>query len=102
MPFSAVAVLLVRTAEEEFDPDSVTPGPLGFIAIFVLMIAVILLALDMVRRIRRTNYRAEIRERLEAEQLAAEAEAAANAGEQGEATDAPGETPGDGPDEPRG
>ncbi|WP_353810458.1 hypothetical protein [Agromyces sp. SYSU T00194] len=102
MPFSAVAVLLVRTAEEEFDPNSVTPGPLGFIAIFVVMIAVILLAMDMVRRIRRTTYRDEIRERLEAEQLAAEAEAAANAGEPGESTDASGEPSTDRPDDSRG
>lgn len=49
-------------------PDvDVTPGVAGFIAIAVVAIVTILLVVDMTRRIRRTRYRAEIRERLEAE-----------------------------------
>ncbi|OII24871.1 hypothetical protein [Curtobacterium sp. MCBA15_013] len=49
-------------------PDvDVTPGVAGFIAIAVVAIVTILLVIDMTRRIRRTRYRAEIRERLEAE-----------------------------------
>ena len=36
------------------------------------MVVVVLLILDMVRRIRRTNYRAEVREQLEAEARDAE------------------------------
>lgn len=47
--------------------DTVTPGPIGFIAIFVVAIATVLLGFDMVRRIRRTTYRAEIQKKLEAE-----------------------------------
>ncbi len=60
-------------------PDvDVTPGVAGFIAIAVVAVVTILLVVDMTRRIRRTRYRAEIRERLEAE-----------AGADGAATDEP-------------
>ncbi len=45
----------------------VTPGVWGFVVTAFIMIAVILLILDMVRRLRRLNYRAEIRQRLEDE-----------------------------------
>jgi hypothetical protein len=49
-------------------PDvDVTPGVAGFIAIAVVAVVTILLLVDMTRRIRRTRYRAEIRERFEAE-----------------------------------
>jgi hypothetical protein len=49
-------------------PDvDVTPGVAGFIAIAVVAVVTILLVVDMTRRIRRTRYRSEIRERLEAE-----------------------------------
>lgn len=58
----------------EGDPNMVTPGVIGFFLTFVVMIAVVLLIIDMVRRIRRVNYRSEVREKLEAE-LAAQAEA---------------------------
>lgn len=66
-------------AEEEFDPDLVTPGVVGFVATFLVIVAVVLLILDMVRRIRRVNYRAEVRQQLEVERL--EAEFAASDGE---------------------
>ena len=49
----------------------VTPGVWGFAITAFIMIAVILLIIDMVRRLRRLNYRAEIRERLEQEAAAA-------------------------------
>ena len=49
------------------DPESVTPGPIGFAAILFVAIAVVLLGFDMVRRVRRTRYRAEIQERLQQE-----------------------------------
>lgn len=52
----------------DFDPNTVTPGVEGFIAIALVAIAVIFLLVDMTRRIRRVRYRGEIRERLEAEQ----------------------------------
>jgi hypothetical protein len=52
-------------------PDvDVTPGVAGFIAIAVVAVVTILLVIDMTRRIRRTRYRAEIRERLEADDTA--------------------------------
>ncbi len=49
------------------DPDTVTPGPVGFVAIFIVAVATVLLAIDMTRRIRRTTYRAAIKAKLEAE-----------------------------------
>lgn len=52
------------------DPDTVTPGPLGFLAILFVALAVILLGFDMVRRIRRTTYRSEIQQRLRDEMAA--------------------------------
>jgi hypothetical protein len=48
--------------------DSVTPGVVGFTVTFLIAVAVVLLVLDMVRRIRRVRYRAEIAEKLDAEQ----------------------------------
>jgi hypothetical protein len=47
-------------------------GPLGFVAIFFVAVVVLLLMVDMTRRIRRTRYREEIRARLEAEKLEAD------------------------------
>ena len=49
----------------EVDPNSVTPGVVGFIMTFGVMIAVLLLAIDMVRRVRRVRYRQEIADRLD-------------------------------------
>ena len=66
---------LVRSAEEEFNPDTVTPGIWGFVLTFLIMVVVVLLVLDRVRRIRRVNYRAEVREQLEAERAAQEVQA---------------------------
>jgi capsular polysaccharide biosynthesis protein len=50
------------------DPNLVTPGVIGFVATLVLVVATILLLLDMNRRTRRVRYRAEIAERLDAEE----------------------------------
>lgn len=55
-------------------PELVTPGFVGFAAVVVLLIAVILLILDMNRRIRRVRYREEVREELDAEEAARAAE----------------------------
>ena len=64
----------VLASSEEFDPNTVTPGVIGFFAIFFIATATVLLVLDMTRRVRRTRYRGEVRERLDAEEaLAAEA-----------------------------
>ncbi|MFC9919410.1 hypothetical protein [Agromyces binzhouensis] len=75
-PALASALTLVAAAEEEFDPNDVTPGVVGFIATILIMAAVLLLVIDMVRRIRRVNYRAEARERIAAEEAAAAEDAA--------------------------
>ena len=55
------------------DEDLITPGWIGFAITFLIMVATVLLVLDMTRRIRRTRYRGEIRERLEAEAAAEDA-----------------------------
>jgi hypothetical protein len=49
------------------DPDTVTPGVFGFLAILFVAVATILLVLDMLRRVRRTRYRGEVREQIERE-----------------------------------
>jgi hypothetical protein len=49
----------------EVDPNSVTPGVIGFIMTFGVMVAVLLLVLDMVRRVRRVRYRQEISDKLD-------------------------------------
>ena len=51
-----------------FNADIVTPGPIGFVAIFLLTLVTVLLIVDMVRRIRRVRYRSEARERQLAEE----------------------------------
>lgn len=52
------------------DPELVTPGFIGFAAVVIILIAVILLILDMNRRIRRVRYREEVRDELDAEEAA--------------------------------
>lgn len=51
-----------------FDTTTVTPGVAGFIAIFLVAAAIVLLLLDMTRRVRRVRYRGEIGELLDAEE----------------------------------
>ncbi|MFB2556550.1 hypothetical protein [Herbiconiux liangxiaofengii] len=65
--------LAVLADEQTPDPDSVTPGIVGFIVTFLIAVATLLLVIDMVRRVRRVNYRAQVREELEAELAAKEA-----------------------------
>ena len=52
----------------EVDPVLVTPGVVGFIFTFLVMVAALLLILDMARRVRRVRYREEIREKLDREE----------------------------------
>jgi hypothetical protein len=59
------------------NPNLITPGVWGFIAILLVAVVTILLLIDMTRRIRRSRYREEVRLKLAAEQ--AEADAAAEA-----------------------
>ena len=64
------------------DPELVTPGPWGFIAIALVALAVIVLIWDRLRRIRRAGYREEVATQLDAAQAAlAEAEGAVEATE---------------------
>ena len=60
------------------DPVLVTPTWVGFLATFVLAVVVALLIFDLARRVRRTNHRAQVAEKLDAEQRAID-EAAAQA-----------------------
>lgn len=68
----ASTVLGAAASVSEVDEDLVTPGVIGFVVTFALMVAVVVLILDMVRRMRRLRYRVEVRERLEAEAAARE------------------------------
>lgn len=52
------------------DPESVTPGPYGFLVVALLVVVVALLVIDMLRRVRRVRYRAEANELLDAEEAA--------------------------------
>lgn len=99
LPLSSVVA-----EEDEFDPNTVTPGVWGFVVTFLIMVVVLLLILDMVRRIRRTNYRAQVRAELEAE-AAAEAAAVEEAefgGADAQSTDASDDTQNDGDTPNRG
>ncbi|MFP7761035.1 hypothetical protein [Marisediminicola sp. LYQ134] len=70
---STLVWALATAAEdaEEFDPNTVTPGVVGFFVMFAIAAIAVLLILDMTRRVRRTRYRGEISERLDAEEAAA-------------------------------
>ena len=77
---TALLDLVPAQGDSTPDPDTVTPGVWGFLAILFVAVATILLVLDMLRRVRRTRYRGEVREQIErerAEQEAAGAPAAA-------------------------
>jgi len=51
--------------------EAVTPGVAGFIAIALVAVVIVLLAIDMLRRIRRAQYRSDVNEMLDAEEAAA-------------------------------
>lgn len=57
-------------AEETIDPQLVSPGPVGFFATAFVGIITLLLLWDMVRRMRKVNMRADIKEKLDAEAAA--------------------------------
>ena len=48
---------------QAFDPNVITPGVIGFLAILFVAVGTTLLVLDMNRRVRRTRYRGELAER---------------------------------------
>jgi capsular polysaccharide biosynthesis protein len=51
----------------EVDPNSVTPGVVGFLVTLFVAMAVLVIIADMTRRVRRVRYRAEINEKLDRE-----------------------------------
>lgn len=62
---------------EEFNPVTVSPGLPGFIAMFVLAVGVVLLVLDMTRRVRRVQAKDRVETRMaEAERAEREAHGA--------------------------
>jgi hypothetical protein len=72
MTFFEWAMAATPTPDPNFDPNSVTPQWIGFLATFLVAVATVLLIVDMTRRIRRVRYRDEIRANLEAERAAAD------------------------------
>lgn len=66
--YSAIVLLAsTPTPQPNFDQNSVTPTWVGFAATFGVAAVVVVLCIDLVRRVRRVRYRGEIREQLEAE-----------------------------------
>jgi len=80
----------------ELNIVTVSPGLPGFIAMFLLAAVVVLLAIDMTRRIRRLQARERVAERHRLEDEAAQAERDAAAEPGGEESGAA--EPGEGPD----
>ncbi|MGV8876694.1 MAG: hypothetical protein ACOH1K_04195, partial [Rhodoglobus sp.] len=58
--------------EFEGDPNLVTPGVIGFLAILFVALATLLIVLDMNRRVRRVRYRTLAQETIRNEQIAAD------------------------------
>ena len=58
----------------EVDPNSVTPGVIGFVITLFVALAVVFLIVDMSRRVRRVRYRALVNEQLDAETNQAQAD----------------------------
>lgn len=75
---------------EQFDPDQVSPGVGGFAVIALLAVALFFLGMDLVRRLRRSRYRAEIQADL-AEEVAAMRAAASGSAENGASESEPSE-----------
>jgi len=67
----ASATLLLAEKDTEFDPNTVSPGVGGFLAFAGLGVGVIVLGFLLVSRLRRNQYRYEVREQIAAEQAEA-------------------------------
>ena len=78
---SRAASTATPTPTPAVDPNLVTPGPWGFVAIAFVALAVVLLVWDMMRRIRRGRIRSEIDEMLDAEEAAARPTTTGDAGD---------------------
>ncbi|MEF2978270.1 hypothetical protein [Subtercola sp. YIM 133946] len=70
------------TVDPTYNPDTVTPGIIGFIITLGVALGAVVLIIDMVRRIRRINLRQQAKEKVDAE-VAAAAAAAARPGGKG-------------------
>ena len=64
----------------EGDPNSVTPGVIGFLATAFIAIVTVLIIVDMNRRVRRVRYRELAQDTIRAEQDAAASDSAAKLG----------------------
>lgn len=60
---------------EGLEPDQVTPGLLGFLLTFFIVIVTFFLIRDMTKRIRRVRYRGEVMERAQQENEAGDSAA---------------------------
>ncbi len=65
---SALAAATPSPSPSGPDPTLITPGPTGFVIILLVAVVAVLLIWDMMRRIRRGRYRAQVQEELDAEQ----------------------------------
>ena len=68
------AVAATPTPTPTVDPTLVSPGPVGFAIVAVIVVLAAVLVWDMQRRIRRVRYREEVRAELDAEEAAARTE----------------------------
>jgi hypothetical protein len=64
--------LITKTATDEPTAVSTSPGTIGWIFTFLMAAAALVLIWDMVRRIRKVRYRAEIQEEITEENAAVE------------------------------
>jgi len=62
--------LITKTATDEPTAISTSPGTIGWVFTFFIAVAAVLLIADMVRRIRKVRYRAEIQEEISEEEAA--------------------------------
>ena len=69
MSFLVALVALVDSTPMIVDDNYNSPGTIGFIVTFIVAAIAVLLFFDMNRRIRKTRYRQEIREKLAEEEL---------------------------------
>ena len=68
------AAAATPTPTPTVDPNLVSPGPVGFAIVAVIVLLAAVLIWDMQRRIRRVRYREEVRAELDAEEAAARTE----------------------------
>ena len=64
--------LITKTATDEPTAISTSPGTIGWVFTFFIAVAAVALIADMVRRIRKVRYRAEIQQEITEEQAASE------------------------------